>query len=106
METKQLQDKIVATRADRGFVTDPVKLCVLLAEEVGELASEIKKTWSVNYSGTTKEKLSEECADVYVILAAMAQAFDINLEEAVISKFFSKDAKRSWASQTNPRRDP
>jgi NTP pyrophosphatase (non-canonical NTP hydrolase) len=99
MEIRQLQDKIVAKRAERGFVTDPVKLCVLLTEEVGELASEIKKTWSANYAGTTKEKISEECADVFCVLVAIAQAFDVDIEEAVTDKFFSKDDERKWATR-------
>ena len=39
-----LQSAISKTgRAERGFVTDPVKLQVLLTEEVGEIAAEIKK---------------------------------------------------------------
>lgn len=99
MEVRFLQDKIVAKRAERGFVTDPVKLCVLLAEEVGELAAEIKKTWSANYAGTTREKLAEECADVYVVLTAIAQAFEVDIEEAVLGKFFSKDEERQWATR-------
>jgi NTP pyrophosphatase (non-canonical NTP hydrolase) len=99
MEVRQLQDMVVAKRSERGFVNDPVRLCVLLTEEVGELASEIKKTWSANYSGTTKEKLSEECSDVFCVLMAMAQAFDIDIEEAVVDKFFSKDEERKWATQ-------
>ncbi len=102
MEVRELQDRIVATRSARGFVTDPVKLCVLMAEEVGELASEIKKTWSLNYTGTTKDKLAEECADVYVVLAAIAHAFDIDIEYAVAGKFFTRDANRPWATQSRP----
>ncbi len=99
MEVKQLQDMIAAKRAERGFVTDPVRLCVLLTEEVGELAAEIKKTWSSNYPETTKEKVAEECSDVFCVLMAMAQAFDINIEEAVVDKFFTKDETRKWATQ-------
>jgi NTP pyrophosphatase (non-canonical NTP hydrolase) len=102
MESTQLQNMIAATRETRGFTTDPVKLCVLLTEEVGELASEIKRTWSANYDDTTTEKLSEECADVFVVLAAIANAFGINLENAIRDKFFAKDAGRLWATQGSP----
>ena len=37
-----LQRAITKKRAERGFVTDPTKIHVLLSEEVGEIASEIK----------------------------------------------------------------
>ena len=43
-----LQKAISTTRTDRGFVTDPVKLQVLLSEEIGEIASEIKGLRSKN----------------------------------------------------------
>ena len=41
-----LQKRIARERENRGFVMDPVKLAVLLSEEVGEIASEIKRLWS------------------------------------------------------------
>ncbi|MBN2003541.1 MAG: hypothetical protein JXA21_09320 [Anaerolineae bacterium] len=102
MEMKQLQAMIVAKRAERGFVTDPIKLCVLLTEEMGELATEIKKTWSSNYPKTTKESIAEECSDVFCVLMAMAQAFEIDIEEAVLEKFFTKDENREWATKKQP----
>ncbi|MBT7914681.1 hypothetical protein HN588_12320 [Candidatus Bathyarchaeota archaeon] len=40
MQMAELVDKIVAKRAERGFVTDPLKIYVLLTEEVGEIAAE------------------------------------------------------------------
>ena len=57
-----LQSAISKTRAERGFVTDPVKLQVLLTEEVGEIAAEIKKLWSVNYDDFDRDRLQEEIA--------------------------------------------
>ena len=36
-----LQKAISETRAERGFITDPVKIHQLLTEEVGEIASEL-----------------------------------------------------------------
>ena len=69
-----LQRQIADERSKRGFVTDPVKLGVLLSEEVGEIA------------------------DAFVILAALADQFEIDIEEAVEGKFFGKDAQREWKS--------
>ena len=66
---------------------------------MGELAAEIKKTWSANYKGTSKEKLAEECSDVFCVLIAISQAFEIDIEQAVLDKFFSKDEKRKWVTQ-------
>ena len=93
-----LQNAISKTRAERGFVTDPVKLQVLLTEEVGEITAEIKKLWSVNYDDFNRDRLQEEIADVFVLLAALATRFDIDIEEAVTTKFFGKDGAREWKS--------
>ncbi len=93
-----LQAAIVDERARRGFTTDPVRLLVLLTEEVGELAREIKKTWSVNYASFDPYRLAPELADTFVLLAALASANGIDLETAVEEKFFGSDRQRSWGS--------
>lgn len=106
MEMKQLIDMINDKRRERGFTTDPIKLCVLLTEEVGELAAEIKKTWSRNYPGTTKERLADECADILCVLSAISAAFAIDLESAVQQKIMCKDDARTWATQATEPRTP
>ena len=93
-----LQASIVETRAKRGFVTDPLKLLALLTEEVGEVASEIKGSWSDNYGEFSRNRLKEEIADVFVILTALASRYDIDLEQAVVEKFLEKDASRNWST--------
>lgn len=97
-ELADLQKTITRTRAERGFVTDPVKIHVLLSEEIGEIASEIKRLWSKNYGDFNRGQLKEEIADVFVLLAALAAQFDIDIEEAVVEKFFQKDSTREWKS--------
>ena len=97
-ELADLQKAISRTRAARGFVTDPVKLHVLLSEEIGEIASEIKRLWSKNYDDFSRDRLKEEIADVLVLLAALAAEFDIDIEQAVVEKFFQKDGTREWKS--------
>ena len=99
-ELADLQKLISETRAKRGFVTDPVKLQVLLSEEVGEIASEIKRLWSVNYDDFDRDRLKEEIADVFVLLTALANEFHIDIERAVVDKFLQKDGSRSWKSAT------
>ncbi|MEM7288192.1 MAG: MazG nucleotide pyrophosphohydrolase domain-containing protein [Actinomycetota bacterium] len=105
MDTLQeLQRSIELTRAERGFTTDPVRLLCLLVEEVGEVAAEVKKTWSDNYPAPRQGDLADELADVFVVLSALASAFEVDLHDAVQSKFFDSDARRVWA--TSQRSDP
>jgi NTP pyrophosphatase (non-canonical NTP hydrolase) len=92
----ELQQRIADKRAERGFVTDPIKIHLLLTEEVGEVASELKRTWSKNYDSFNKDRLADELADTFVLLSALATAFDIDLVQAVETKFFGKDAAREW----------
>lgn len=94
----ELQAKIGATRDARGFTTDPVHLVVLLAEEVGEIAREVKGLWSPNYDGFDAQRLAPELADALVLLSALASAAEVDLEAAIDQKFFSDDAKREWKS--------
>ena len=73
-------------------MTDPLKIFILLNEEVGEMAAEIKKTWSKNYDEFDVDKLEEEIADSFVLLSALANSFDIDLETA-IEKYTKRDIK-------------
>ena len=71
---------------------------MLLSEEIGEIASALKRLWSKNYGEFDRDQLQEEIADVFVLLAALATEFDIDIEEAVVDKFFQKDSTREWKS--------
>ena len=106
----ELQQLIEATRAERGFTTDPVRLLCLLVEEVGEVAAEVKKTWSDNYPDIQLEELGDELADVFVLLSALASSFGLDLDASVRSKFFGADSERDWATarrlDTSPSTDP
>ena len=97
-ELKELQQRIVNTRKERGFVNDPLKIQIMLTEEVGEISAELKRLWSKNYDSFSKERVANEIADTFVLLTALASEFDIDLESAVETKFFKADSKRKWAS--------
>ena len=97
-EIRDLQTALSIERVNRGFVTDPVKLQILLSEEIGEMSSEIKKLWSENYDEFDRRRLGYEIADVFVLLAAIAEQVDIDIEQAVAEKFFRKDSAREWKS--------
>jgi NTP pyrophosphatase (non-canonical NTP hydrolase) len=94
----ELQAEIVAERAARGFTTDPVRVLTLLVEEVGEVARELKTTWSPNYDDFSADRLAPELADVFVLVCALAAGSGIDLESAVRRKFFEGDANREWRS--------
>ena len=100
-ELAQLQKAIAETRAKRGFVTDPLKIHLMLTEEIGEIAAELKPLWSKNYGDFNPARLQEEIADVFVLLSALATRFNIDLETAITQKFFQKDSLRPWKSTSN-----
>ena len=79
-----LQSDIATERTSRGFTTDPLRLLTLLTEEMGEIARELKKTWSPNYEAFDVDRLALE--------------FGVDLESSVRGKFFGTDADRSWRS--------
>ena len=97
-ELAALQKRIVETRQARGFVTDPLKIQILLTEEVGEISAELKRLWSSNYDAFSKDRVANEIADTFVLLSALASEFEIDLESAVEKKFFKSDSNRKWAS--------
>ncbi|MBT3337301.1 MAG: hypothetical protein HN855_13230 [Anaerolineae bacterium] len=99
MSLNDLIKKIAQKRNERGFVTDPLKIHMLLTEEVGEIAAELKKLWSKNYDSFDKKKLAEELSDTFCLLAAMAHECDIDLEKAIQDKFFDKDEQRVWKTE-------
>jgi NTP pyrophosphatase (non-canonical NTP hydrolase) len=82
----------------RGFTTESLRIFMLLNEEIGEVARELKKAWSPNYGAQDQHKLAEELADCLVVLCALASAHEIDLEAAVNAKFFEKDSERQWSS--------
>ena len=98
----ELQRAIVAERRSRGFTTDPLQVFTLLVEEVGEVARELKRTWSPNYDDLTVERLAPELADILALLAALADGYGIDLATAVERKFFRADADRPWPSAQRP----
>lgn len=86
----------------RGFTRDPVHLVVLLAEEVGEIAREVKKRWSPNYDRFDPQRLGRELADVFVLIAALASEAGVDIADTVEEKFFREDSEREWRSARQP----
>ena len=97
MELKEIQRQGKQMREKRGFTMEPDHIFMMLAEEVGEVAGELKRVWSKNYEKFAVEDLEDELADVMVLLLALANQFDIDMETAVRSKI-GKDEGRNWVS--------
>lgn len=100
-QLSELQSTIESIRAERGFTTDPVQMLTLLVEEVGEVASELKKTWSPNYPDLVVADLADELADVFTLVSALASRFEIDLEAAVARKFVEADGARAWQTMSD-----
>jgi len=84
---------------------DPLKIFIHLNEETGEIAKELKKTWSKNYEAFDRVKLAAELADVQVCICALANQFDIDIESAVEEKFIKADGKRKWKTAIEKKGD-
>lgn len=83
---------------ERGFDKEtPQDVMLLLTEEVGELAKEIRKTtqikMDVNKSRTTD--VSGEIADVFMYILAMCRVMNVDLLEALKEKE-ERNLKRTW----------
>lgn len=97
-EMADIQQRVNVIRKARGFTMEPLKICMLLCEEIGEVATELKRAWSKNYDSFSVERLAEEIADVQVCLFALANQFDVDIEQSLDKKFLEKDGKRIWKS--------
>jgi NTP pyrophosphatase (non-canonical NTP hydrolase) len=94
---RSLQKKVADLRTARGFTQDPERVLLLLVEEVGEVAQQLKRTWSPNYDSYTNEAIAEELADVQFVLLGLAELLGVDLG-ASMKKKTAKDAERKWTA--------
>lgn len=94
---KRLQDYIWQMNIDRSFnAEDASKKLVMLIEEVGELAKAVRKTAGLKFTETTKQtELTEELADVQIVLLGLASLTGIDMRKAVAEKE-AKNRQRKW----------
>jgi NTP pyrophosphatase (non-canonical NTP hydrolase) len=94
-----LQDYINKMVEVRGFTDEtPQDILMLLTEELGELAKEIRKSTEVkiDVNKTTREShIDEEIADIFNYVLVMCRATNINLLEA-FKKKENINIKRTW----------
>jgi len=94
----QIQQEIREVRRQRGFTTERSRSLTLIVEELGEVARQLKRTWSANYDAFDAHQLGDELADTFNLLYALASEYNIDLEGQVRTKFFIADGDRDWPS--------
>lgn len=91
------QQYVKEMKAERGFRVEPIYECCLLAEEVGELISAVRKNTKGGSigSGSVAGNVKLELADVLIYLCSIANIHGINLEEAFREKE-EINKQRTW----------
>ena len=94
------QAYVVQLETERGFSDQSVRdKCLLLGEEIGELFKAVRKSEGLKIDATSHfGTISEELADIFIYICAIANRHDIDLESA----FRDKEAinhQRSWIEQ-------
>jgi NTP pyrophosphatase (non-canonical NTP hydrolase) len=92
-----LQTYIWQMNKERGFSGEDVsKKMLLLTEEIGELAKAVRKVAGMKFAETTKQtELSEEIADVLIVLLGLSSLTGIDAYEALCAKE-AKNRERVW----------
>jgi len=85
---RQLQDYVSKTETERGFAEESaLEKCLLLGEEVGELFKAIRKQTGIAVDQTAPaSSIADELADVLNFILAIANRFQIDLEDAYRAK--------------------
>lgn len=83
---------VEAKRAERGFEDTAERLMILLTEEVGEIATEVRKHWKRRGD---PERIGAEIIDCLHYLFRLAWVFEVDLEVAVTEKE-RENAARVW----------
>ena len=82
----------------RGFEKEtPKDIMILLTEEIGELAKEVRKLSGIKTDANKKDEIgaSEEIADVFIYILSMCKVLNIDLLEAFKNKE-KINLKRTW----------
>jgi NTP pyrophosphatase (non-canonical NTP hydrolase) len=85
---RQLQAYVAQLVIERGFDKNTgVGECLLLAEETGELCKAIRKQEQLGIdAGSKVGTIGEELADMLIMMLAIANRYDIDLEQAFRDK--------------------
>lgn len=91
------QDYVKKLELDRGFSDQTaIEKCLLLGEEMGELFKAVRKAMNLKMdSKAGTGSIKEEIADMLIYLCAIANRFDIDIEQAFREKE-EINKKREW----------
>jgi NTP pyrophosphatase (non-canonical NTP hydrolase) len=82
----KLQEKVNSVleriEVEKGFKYTPEIAALHLVEEVGELVNEIV-TEKIKHSKTNLDNLKTEIADIFILLAKIANLYKVDIEECV-----------------------
>lgn len=94
---KELQKYVNDMVEIRGFKDTPETIMLLLTEEVGELAKEIRKSrkFFLDTSKDNEIDVEGEIADVFIYILSMCRVMNINLVQAFKNKE-EKNCNREW----------
>ena len=94
------QKYVAELEVERNFMEQSViEKCLLLGEEVGELFKSIRKKEGLNIDlNSNTSQISYELADIFIFLCAIANRYNINLEEAFRTKE-EINKKRNWINE-------
>ena len=102
---KDFQQYIMDMEKERGMQTDILHYCLLMGEEVGELFKAIRKNENHQIDNDSKVgSIEEELADVFMFVCALANTYNIDLEEAFRNKE-KVNVKRTWSKRDEPNLD-
>ena len=98
MNIRNIQNIIKSFSKERNWdkFHNPKNLAMALSVETAELVEIfqwLNEEQSLNLNGDKKEHLKEEVADISVYLLRICMAYDINLEDAIISKMKKNEKK-------------
>lgn len=94
---RDFQEYVVRLEIERGFDSQTaLEKCLLLGEEMGELFKAIRKSMKLKMDiNANTTSIKEEIADMIIYLCAIANRFDIDIEEAFREKE-EINKKREW----------
>ena len=83
--------------AEKGFSPDLLFNCILLQEEIGELARAVRKHWQAQQTSENADssEIREELADILAYVLKIANYTGIDLEEAYLEKM-ARNKDRTW----------
>lgn len=93
----EFQTFIAELVEEKGWSKDPNEIFVLLNEEVGELAKELRRSWKKGMDGV-RPQAAAELADVFMYLADLANAFGVDLEQAVRDKVAFNETRKEYGA--------